>query len=277
MNKRRLYYLLSPKLRRLFRRVYYLPIDFVEAFFRNRDKLIPPKGKIFIGRGDFKAQGEKLMSQLVKYANLQPNHRVLDIGCGIGRLAVPLTNYLNEEGSYEGFDIVKPGIEWCNKNIGRSYSNFKFKHIDLKNDLYNLKTREEAKNFVFPYKDKEFDLAFLFSVFTHMIPEDVDNYLSEIYRVLKKGGRCFATFFILNTESKELMTQGHGLNFKYNKGNHFLIDKKVKEANVAYQEDFLRSLLTQKKFKIEKISCGYWPGKCREDCIDFQDTVIIIK
>ena len=40
---------------------------------------------------------------------LKPEHRVLDIGCGVGRVALPLTRYLTS-GTYDGFDIVKRWI-----------------------------------------------------------------------------------------------------------------------------------------------------------------------
>ncbi|MFP4023310.1 MAG: class I SAM-dependent methyltransferase [Thiohalospira sp.] len=277
MNKRELYYLLSPKLRRIFRRLYYYPSDLLDNILGRRDKLIPPKGKIFIGHGDFKIQGDRLLNQLISYANLQPDQRVLDVGCGIGRLAVPLTKYLNHKGSYEGFDIVKSGIKWCKKNISNSYPNFNFKHIDLKNDLYNLSTDKEAKNFIFPYNDNEFDLVFLFSVFTHMTPLDVDNYLKQINRVLKHNGTCFVTFFILNEESKSLMDNYNGLKFNYNMGDYVLLDKKVREANVAYKEDFLNHLIFNNNFIIDKIFYGWWCGRKREKCLDYQDTIILRK
>ena len=41
------------------------------------------------------------------------------------------------------------------------------------------------------------DVAFLTSVFTHMLPEDVEHYLDELARVLKPGGRTLITWFLL--------------------------------------------------------------------------------
>ncbi len=45
----------------------------------------------------------------------------------------------------------------------------------------------------------------LTSVFTHMLPQDMDNYLSEVARVLKPDGRCLITYFLLNPESLALI------------------------------------------------------------------------
>ncbi|MFC2521093.1 MAG: hypothetical protein ACFNUF_05155, partial [Tannerella sp.] len=50
---RRIYYRLSPRGRLLLRRIYYLPAD----LFRRRDAMIPPRGMIFVGSGDFVRQG----------------------------------------------------------------------------------------------------------------------------------------------------------------------------------------------------------------------------
>ncbi len=277
MNKRKLYYLLSPKLRRAVRRLYYLPADIFDFLTGKRDKQTPPKGKIFVGSGDFKKQGKDFVARLIKYAGLMPNHRVLDIGCGIGRAAIPLTKYINEKGSYEGFDIVKSGIKWCKKNISKNYPNFNFKHIDLKNDLYNLSSENEAKKFVFPYKNNEFDVVFLFSVFSHMLPEDVDNYLSQINRVLIDNGVCYATFFILNDEVKAFMQNNNGIKFLYDKKDYALHDKNVKEANVAYKEPFLKKMIEKNNFEIEKIMYGYWSGREKNNSSDFQDTLILKK
>ena len=277
MNKRTIYYFFPPSIRFLLRRLFYLPVDLKNWITGKDDKLTPPKGKIFIGSGDFKLQGQRLLNLLINQGELMPHNRVLDVGCGIGRLAVPLTKYLHDEGSYEGFDIVKSGIDWCNSRINKTFPNFKFIHINLKNDLYNLKTSNEAKNFVFPYNECDFDLVFLFSVFSHMIPADVDNYLKQIHRVLKDGAICIATFFILNEESQVLMKENDGLQFKHDMETYALLDKNVKEANVAYKEKFLFQMIENNNLKIERVNYGYWSGRSKDDCVDFQDTLVLSK
>jgi SAM-dependent methyltransferase len=276
MLKRHLYYLLTPGLRFFVRRLYYLPVDIYEKLSGKRDALTPPRGLVFVGFGDFKISGEKLLDQIKKVTNIQPQQCILDVGCGIGRLAVPLTGILNQEGRYEGFDIVKMGINWCNKNIKPKYPNFNFIHIDLKNDLYNLKTNKEAKNFVFPYSNNEFDLVILTSVFTHMMPDDVNNYLKEIFRVLKIGGKCFVTFFLLNDEIKSSIENRNYFNFPFKYDHYRLLDKNVKEANIAYEESFLiNNLFTNNKLHVENIDYGWWSGKSREYSSGYQDTILL--
>ncbi|WP_102408313.1 class I SAM-dependent methyltransferase [Parabacteroides bouchesdurhonensis] len=272
---RTLYYSFTPSMRLMARRIYYFPVDLYDTILHKRENMIPPKGMVFIGSGDFKKQGLHLMDLLIKHAGLSPEGRVLDIGCGIGRLAVPLTGYLNEKGSYEGFDIVKKGIDWCNKHISSHYPNFKFLHIDLKNDLYNLKTDAEAKHFVFPYEDKQFDCIVLTSVFTHMMPEDVDNYLGQIARVMKPAGKCLATFFLLNPDIERQMSEGKAkFNFCHRYEGYSLMDEKVKEANIAFDESYLSAMLDKHGLKTEAIHHGGWSGT-ETAPLDFQDVTIL--
>ena len=277
ITKRKLYYFLTPSLRYFIRRAYFLPIDLWNSIKGKRDKMIPPQGLIFIGSGDFKKIGEHYLAVFIEHCGLLPEHHVLDIGCGIGRIAIPLTNFLNNQGSYDGFDIVEKGISWCRKHISTSFPNFKFLHVDLKNDFYNLKTEQKAKNFIFPYLDRIFDLIILTSVFTHMLIEDVENYIKEIYRVLKPRGKCLVTFFILNSESRNYMKSNHDFNFDINIGNYSLLDQNVKEANVAYEEEYIINLITQNNLYIEKTLYGFWSGRPKKESFDFQDTLIISK
>jgi len=275
--KRYLYYKVGPKFRRLLRRIYYLPADLLDSIYGKRDALTPPKGLIFIGSGDFIKHGNSILQQFIDLGGLKKNDRVLDVGCGIGRLAVPLARYLDENGSYEGFDVVKSGIDWCNKHINSQFPNFKFTHIGLKNDLYNLETDVQAKDFIFPYRENEFGFVFLTSVFTHMMPEDIEAYLKQIHRVLQKGGTCFATFFIMNEENKRLMQASDGLKFNYDFGNYYQHNNKVKEANIAFEEAYLDKLFSETGFIIEKKYFGYWTGREKEKTVDFQDIVILKK
>ena len=41
-----------------------------------------------------------------------------------------------------------------------------------------------------------------------MVSEDIDNYIAEIARVMKLGGVCLATYFILDAVSRENIAAG---------------------------------------------------------------------
>ncbi len=275
---RRTYYAMPPVVRRIARRIYYFPVDLGDSFKGNRNPMVPPRGRIFIGSGDFIQIGNSIRDQLVELGGLMPHHRVLDVGCGMGRVAVPLTSYLDEKGSYEGFDIVGSAIKWCRKRISSRFPRFRFTHIELKNELYNLRTSKKARDFEFPYHNEEFDLVFLTSVFTHMVLADVDNYLQQIYRVLKPGGVCFATFFIMNEDTREFLKRSGKKMFETKLDNHYLFHARVKEANVAYDESYLTTqMIGSKGFTIEQIRYGFWPGRPKTSLNNYQDIYVFRK
>jgi ubiquinone/menaquinone biosynthesis C-methylase UbiE len=274
--KRFLYYLLPTPIRLFARRLYYLPVDAYEYATGKRQKGVPPRGKIFIGHGDYVKQGEKFLNYFRELAGLQPNHAVLDIGCGIGRMAVPLTRFLNEQGTYDGFDIVKSGIDWCNKHISSQHPNFRFQYTGLYNQLYNTSDKSDARSFIFPYENAKFDFVFLTSVFTHMMPAEVEHYINEIGRVMKPGATCLMSFFIVNCVSEDLMfKKPTHMNFPINKEFYRLHSAQVDTANVAYDEEWLLEKLENAGLKMESIQYGQWCG--RDSYFDYQDLVICSK
>ncbi len=273
---RKLYYRLKPGQRRLARRLFYFPKDIADKITNNRPPLVPPRGRIFTGQGDFVGMGDAYLEHFIGECGLQPHHHVLDVGCGIGRVARPLTTYLNGDGRYVGFDVVKDGVNWCKKRY-KEYPNFSFTCLPLRNDLYNLDSEERASVLQFPYPDRSFNLVVLVSVFTHMQQEEVGNYLREIARVLHHGGRCFATFFVVTPSSEAFLDQEKRPFFPYRYAHFFLHDERVKNANVAYRDRFLRDVITDAGLAIEQVHEGWWAGREREECMDFQDVMILKK
>jgi ubiquinone/menaquinone biosynthesis C-methylase UbiE len=237
------------------------------------DPFIPPRALHPVGDGDYRMTGEEFFGYFKTLAGLKPQDRVLDIGCGTGRMALPLTRYL-DGGTYDGFDISRPAIKWCRNVFTRRYPHFTFHHADLYNGLYNRRGKQRAGQFQLPFQKQTFDFVFLTSVFTHMLPDGIENYLAEITRVLKPRGRCLATFFLITPESLQLITSGAG-DFKFVSavGGHYVADLKTEESAVAYTEETVRELYNKHALQIaEPIRYGSWCG--RKDGLSYQDIVI---
>ena len=96
------------------------------------------------------------------------------------------------------------------RRTSRERTQLRFHRRRHHNALYNPKGKYQSLEFVFPYPDASFDVVFLTSVFTHMFPPDVKHYLDEISRVLKPGGRCLSSYFLMNEESLALSAAGKG-------------------------------------------------------------------
>ncbi|MFN8353371.1 MAG: class I SAM-dependent methyltransferase [Spirosomataceae bacterium] len=258
-------------LKPFFKNLYY------QWVIRNsKTGLIPPSEFVFIGGGDFEKIGQEYMQYFKQLCDIQPNYKILDVGCGMGRMAVPLTTFLNSDGSYDGFDIVKLGIDWCQHKY-TPYPNFHFQLADIYNKHYNPKGTYKADEYKFPYASNTFDFVFLTSVFTHMLPKDLENYLSEITRVMKDGGKCLITFFIVNEESTAgINAQKSIFSLKYDYGFYRVEVKEDPEAVIGYQEAFVRELYKKYGLTIqEPIRYGLWSG--RSNYFTYQDIIIAQK
>ncbi|HEX6772030.1 MAG TPA: class I SAM-dependent methyltransferase [Acidobacteriaceae bacterium] len=263
-------------LRRSLKQLYLRTLDVTDMPARRR-QMIPPRTLYFVGDGDYRRVGLEFRGLFTQYGGLKPEDRVLDVGCGIGRMAVPLTDFLSGPGGYEGFDIVKKAVEWCQRSITPRFPNFHFRHSDVRNRFYNPHGLYEASAYRFPYEDGSFEFVFLTSVFTHMFPQDLENYAGEIARVMKPGGRCFVTLFLLNEESKALIAGGQSTqNFAFPLEGCVTADPTNPEGSLAFEESYMRELLAGLRLSvIEPIHYGSWCG--RKDFLSYQDILVATK
>ncbi len=267
---RNMFYSLPVSLRYWVRRIVYLPLDIIYPL-----EGAPPRGMIYTGGGDFIETGNRFLVFFKEYGKLKPTDQVLDIGSGIGRMAIPLTKYLNPTTRYEGFDLVKAGVDWCQKNISSKYPNFNFRYIALDNDLYTAKL-DSASEFIFPYEDRGFDFCFLISVFTHMLPDEVSQYLNEMHRCLDTGGRVFFTCFSYENEAR--LNTNPKFSFPYQYESYALMDEKVKSANVAFSKQWLMAQIQASGFEIISEHNGHWDNQStKNETLDFQDIWVLGK
>lgn len=236
------------------------------------DALVPPRRLDFVGHSDFVATGDEFLDHLRTYAGLQPGSRILDAGCGIGRMARPLTRFLADEGAYAGFDPNAAGIAWCRERYAR-FANFTFTRADLFNARYHPEGTQSASEFRFPAEDASFDVVLMASVLTHLLPEECEHYVAESERVLRPGGRLLATFFVLDDESRGLIADDRsGLAFPDAQEAVAVIDEAVPEEAVAYGADWIGEVLAAHGLTHRGTHPGSWCG--RAEHVSFQDLVV---
>lgn len=189
-----------------------------------------------------KAEADRLVS-----IGLTANTSVLDIGCGQGRLAIGLLVSGREVKYYRGIDVQLQSIEWCQKFIANSHPKYQFAHIDVMNARYNRRGKPMGEDFRFPFESEEFDIIYLFSVFTHMVTEDIKIYLSEIKRVLLPAGKVFLSAFIESDLPNMTINPD-----RYQK-KLGLKRWSGKLQCVLYDRRFFESMLTESGFKINRI------------------------
>lgn len=139
--------------------------------------------------GEYEAIGA-IECDLLIWQGLQQDGSVVDVGCGSGRLAVPLSRYLGPEASYLGTDVVPELLDYARRQVGRPDWRF-----------------EEAPGLAIPAEDSSADIVCFFSVMTHLRHEHSYLYLREAKRVLKPTGRIVVSFL-------EFAVPGHWTNFR---------------------------------------------------------------
>src|SRR5207249_11780290 len=124
--------------------------------------------------------------------------------------------------------------------------------------------------------DQTFDFLMLGSVFTHMLPADLENYLSEVSRVLARNGRCLITYFLLNEESQRLIAAGRStLDFEHDHGAYRTVSLEKPELAVAFDEGWIMSRYGPVGLRIKRVELGSWCG--RRDHLSYQDLILAEK
>jgi SAM-dependent methyltransferase len=251
-------------------------LDLLDRVRGTSDPAIPPRYLNISGRGPFRLFGEHNVRLCREQAGLQPGDAVLDVGCGIGRTALALTEFLSKEGSYTGFDVIRFAIRWCGEHIASNHANFSFVHADIRNATYNPRGTIDPWAYSFPWPNGNFTFALATSVFTHMLPPGTERYLNEIARVLQPGSAFVSTWFLLDDETEAGITAGKAeYTFPHRFEKHAQLNLHSPERAVAYQRRSAVHSLTSAGFAIEKIAHGGWSGAAPE--IDSGQDVIVAR
>ena len=150
---------------------------------------------------DFEEHGEAIAGMMREYELLHKGARLLDVGCGCGRIARWLVD--DPLDSYLGFDRHRGMIDWCRQNFAPIAPHFEFLHFDLKSAYTDLDGESgdiDPESFRFPFENGSFDSVVLVSVFTHMPLPEIEAYLGNLRRLLASGGRVLLSVFFSERE-----------------------------------------------------------------------------
>ena len=185
------------------------------------------------------ARGEA--DRLIERCGLTSASRVLDVGCGPGRLPNGILARLGAIENYTGVDVSKPYVRWCRRYLGSQAPGFDFVHLDVQNPRYNTGGRSLGAEFQFPFPDASFDIIYLYSVFSHMVQEEMQIYLKDFSRILAPSGRMFITGFF--EEGVEPMTVNPA---------DYRMSWKGPLHCVRYNVDHFRCMLAEHGFSIDR-------------------------
>jgi SAM-dependent methyltransferase len=148
---------------------------------------------------------------------VEPDFRVLDVGCGAGAMVPEFSRRLGPEGRYVGFDVHEPSIRWCRAH----YAGDRRLTFDLARiaSAYGERFGPPAADYRFPVEDGQADLVLAKSVFTHLLPADAAHYLAEIRRVLRPGRAAVVTAFLFDARGAALDLVRRALPCEDERGN----------------------------------------------------------
>lgn len=213
---------------------------------------------------------------IVQQCMLKRNHRVLEIGCGAGRIANGLFHYLNREGSYLGIDVHPQVIDWCQKFISNRSSNFEFQRVPVINNYYYQKNNQKTNYYNFSFLgDRQFDCIFAVATFNHLRLEDTKQYLQEVGKRLSVNGVAYFTFFIINDEFFEFRekTKLHQGLHKDDSGVWYGYERQ--SSFTGYEIPTLKELLDDANLRIITYHPGSWAQKKRSRL--YQDWLLVEK
>ena len=214
------------------------------------DSSVHPVGVCHTGRA-----GE-IQQRLLEFYGLRPDADLLEIGCGIGRLAYALGPWL-DEGTYTGFDIAPAAIAWLNENYGPRLPNFTFDLVEVHNARYRPNAEESAATVTFPYDDASFDFVCSFSVFTHMPLPEIRTYLGEVHRVLRLRGRAVMTFYSITEADEGVPLKGFGPFVPIGDGA-FTAAPELPERAIGFDRVLLREVIADAGLAIAVEGEGRW-------------------
>jgi SAM-dependent methyltransferase len=220
------------------------------------------------------------ISYIEKHIGITAEDTVLEIGCGIGRDAISLTNILSQNGNYLGIDIIGDSIEWCSNNIKAKYPNFHFLHFDIEDQLHNPAGSSKQEEFPIPLDDGGVGLIILWSVVTHLFEKDIQHYFQEFARVLSPRGMALVTCFIVDAnilvEAKNVNVSPHNQRFEHEHSpGSYINDPLVPAGAVAFTYEKIMKLVSSSGLELAKpLMTGQWWGNNEGDGYG-QDVLIL--
>lgn len=204
----------------------------------------------------FDAIGDQFVNIMTNHFSISPNSRILDIGCGTGRVTKQIIKRY-PYAKLNGIDVNSGYLKYCSTHYKGIY-----KHIDIKNPEFNHKGTIEEDKFTLPYKSKQFDVVLYLGVANHVKLATTLRYIEEISRIIKPRGYLLMTSLLLNSYSNEQINKGltnKPFTFKYGNDIEKYEYEERPHLNISIDEKSIRrAFITHNLVLREPIYYGSW-------------------
>ncbi len=227
----------------------------------------------WVGGSDPEIVGDACFSLVKQYIALDQNSRVLDFGCGIGRVALALAKRAPAINGLVGFDIMPQVIDFCRTHITPAVPWASFELVAGSNDHYDefiraagqveAKTKDEIQQ----RYAASFTGAYAFSVFTHLEQSDFARQLAFVRDLMVPGGEFMFTCFLLTPYSRRAIAEqtatfafDQSLIRYENDGQVFIGDSADRLGFIAFDTALVEQMVLYAGLVLTKTERGAWTG-----------------
>jgi SAM-dependent methyltransferase len=182
-----------------------------------------------------------------------------------------LLDRIGPEGSYVGFDVHRPSIEWCRRRHARDLR-CRFELARLDSPYATLRGRP-VEQYSFPVADGAADFVLAKSVFTHLLPAEAKRYLEEIRRALSPGRPAVVTGFLFAADGRTGMGRSRYFTCADPAGRYRWRSPLRPRSAVAYERGWFERMVEEAGLRVQWLSPGFFPGDA--ESVIGQDVLIL--
>lgn len=157
-----------------------------------------------LSQGDETVVGELSLApiehEIVRDAGLKPDGTLLDLGCGIGRLACEVIPWMQAGGVYIGTDVSDSMLTRAAQRVAQV----------APDPACSVRWIKQVGN-TFALKAGSVDVVCAFSVFTHIEHEDAFGFLRDARRIIRPGGRFVFSCLPMDMEPSRFLFHQSGV------------------------------------------------------------------
>jgi SAM-dependent methyltransferase len=163
--------------------------------------------------------------------------RILDYGCGV-KVVQGLLEIECRHKKYVGVDVYREMIDFLRTSVRDD--RFSFASLDFHNAMYKNDGHRMTRDAKLPISDERFDILCMFSVITHMVPDDTAAALSILRRYAAPSATLILTAFFDPQQKEEFIDSVSG--------------KPLLKA--IYRKDYLERLIADASWTIRSANQG---------------------
>jgi cyclopropane fatty-acyl-phospholipid synthase-like methyltransferase len=225
----------------------------------------------WVGGLDPEAIGDACVGILDRYVAINPHSRLLDFGCGVGRVSVSVLKRNPTVGHITGFDILPQVIAFCDAHIASAFPQTRFELIQGSNEHYDryiaMAGASSAKNHALIQSEHAaaFTAAYAFSVFTHVEIADYRSLLKLLSNLLQPGGTLLFTAFLLTPFSRQAIQEANTW-FSFTdpateaQGNVFIGNAADRLSFIAFDLALVQQMVFEAGLVVTHVEHGSWAG-----------------